>query len=76
MAFGRRLPVAQSFRYAVTKDEDAYKSAINMLKSIETLFNVTGVGLPARTMVPENKYKNEPDHWGGTSRRRKKGGGL
>ena len=31
--------VAQSFRYAVTKDEDV-QSTINMLKSVKTLFNV------------------------------------
>ena len=61
----------------MTKDEDAYKSAINMLKSIETLFNVTGVvGLPARTMVPEKNIKTNPTIGAGTHRRRRKGGGL
>ena len=56
---------AQSFRYAVTGDAGARKSALKMLSTLESLVNVTGVaGLPARTMVANASHKNEPDHWG------------
>ena len=56
----------QTFRHAVTGEQEAISEALRSLATLEKLSNVTGVkGFIARTMVDAHQYIVDPsDHWG------------
>ena len=55
----------QTFRHAVTGEQEALSEALRSLSTLEKLSNVTGVsGFIARTMVDDHQYIVRPsDHW-------------